>query len=84
MLPTYHGTEHGISNGGVRERTEGAEGVCYPIGRTTISTNLIPQHSQGLNHQPKSTHVEELMAPAIYVAEDDLVRHQWEERPLVP
>ena len=23
------------------------------------------------------------MAPDIYVAEDDLVRHQWEERPLV-
>jgi hypothetical protein len=23
-------------NGGVRERTEGAEGVCSPIGRTTI------------------------------------------------
>jgi hypothetical protein len=23
----------------VRERTEGAEGVCNPIGRTTISTN---------------------------------------------
>jgi len=27
-----------------------------PIGRTTISTNQIPQSSQGLNHQPKSTH----------------------------
>jgi hypothetical protein len=25
----------------------------------------------------------ELMAPAAYVAEDGLVRHQWEERPLV-
>jgi hypothetical protein len=23
------------------------------------------------------------MAPAVYVAEDGLVRHQWEERPLV-
>jgi hypothetical protein len=26
-------------NGGVRERTEGAEGVYNSIGRTTISTN---------------------------------------------
>jgi hypothetical protein len=26
-------------NRGVRSRTEGAEGVCNPIGRTTISTN---------------------------------------------
>jgi hypothetical protein len=25
-------------------------------GRTTISTNHIPQNSQGLNHQPKSIH----------------------------
>jgi hypothetical protein len=31
-------TEHGVPNGIVRERTEGAEGVCNPIGRTTIST----------------------------------------------
>jgi hypothetical protein len=28
------------------------------IGRTTISTNQIPQSSQGLNHQPRSTHGE--------------------------
>jgi hypothetical protein len=41
-------------NIGVRERTEGAEGVCSPIGGTTISTNQNPQSSQGLNHQPKS------------------------------
>jgi hypothetical protein len=51
-----HWTEHRVPNGGVRERTEGAEGVCNPIGRTTISTNQILQNSQGLNHQPKSTH----------------------------
>jgi len=36
----------------VRERTKGAEGVCNPIGRTTISGNQTPQISQG----PKSTH----------------------------
>jgi hypothetical protein len=34
-------------NGGVRGRTEGAEGISHPIGRTTISTNQIPQSSQG-------------------------------------
>jgi hypothetical protein len=33
--------------------TEGAEGDGNPIGKTTISTN---QSTQGLNHQPKSTH----------------------------
>jgi hypothetical protein len=37
------------------EKTEGAEGVCNPIGRTTISTKT-PQSSQGLNYQPNNTH----------------------------
>jgi len=48
--------ENRAPNGGVRKRTEGAEGVCNPIGRTTISTNQTVQSSQGLNHQPKSIH----------------------------
>jgi hypothetical protein len=43
--------------GRVRGKTEGAERACNPIGRTTISTNLITPSSQGLNHQPKNTHV---------------------------
>jgi hypothetical protein len=55
MLAANHWTEHRVPNGGVRERTEGAEGVCNPIGRTTISNNQKPQISQGLNHQPKHT-----------------------------
>jgi hypothetical protein len=60
MLAANHWTEHGVPNGGVRGRTEGAEGVCNPIGRTTILTNQTPpsQSSQELNHQPKSTHGE--------------------------
>jgi hypothetical protein len=37
------------TKGSVRKRTEGAEGDCK-------STILIPQSSQRLNHQPKSTH----------------------------
>jgi hypothetical protein len=49
-------TEHMVPNGGARERTEGAEGVCSPIGGTTTWTNQIPQSSQGLSHQPKKTH----------------------------
>jgi hypothetical protein len=48
-------TEHRLPSRGVRERTEGAEGVCSPIEGTTISTNQTPQSSQGLNHQPKGT-----------------------------
>jgi hypothetical protein len=42
MLTTIHWTEHGDPNEGVRERTEGAEGVSNPIERTTISTNQNP------------------------------------------
>jgi hypothetical protein len=60
MPAANHWTEYGVPNGGVRERAEGAEGVCIPIGGTTNATNQItphhPQSSQGLNHQPKSTH----------------------------
>jgi hypothetical protein len=41
MLPDNNWTGHRVPNGGVRERTEGAEGVFNPIGRTTISTNQI-------------------------------------------
>jgi hypothetical protein len=49
-------TEGRNPNGGVRARTEEAEGVCKPIKRTTMSTNHIPKSSKGLNHQPRSTH----------------------------
>ena len=47
MLAANHWTEHGFLNGGVRERTEGPEGVCKPIGRTTISTNQISPELPG-------------------------------------
>jgi len=42
MLASNHQTEHGDHNGGVRERTEEAGGVYYPIGRTTMSTSQTP------------------------------------------
>jgi len=56
MIAPNHRTEHRGPNGGVRERTEGAEVAYISIGRTTISTNQIFQSSQGLKHKPKSTH----------------------------
>jgi hypothetical protein len=37
ILATNHRTKCGDPNGGVRERTEGVEGLCNPIGRTIIS-----------------------------------------------
>jgi hypothetical protein len=53
------------------------KGFATLIGRTTISTN---RSSQGLYH-PRSTLGG--VAPAVYVAEDGLVRHQWNKMPLV-
>jgi hypothetical protein len=38
MLAAIHGTEQGDPNGGVREKTKEAEGLCNPIGIATIST----------------------------------------------
>ena len=55
LLTASHWAEHGDLNGGVRRRTEGAEGIYNPIGRTTIS-NRSTQNSQGLNYQPKCTY----------------------------
>jgi hypothetical protein len=46
MFAANHWTEYGVPNRGVRERTGGAEGVCNPIGRTTISTNQNPRDSR--------------------------------------
>ena len=36
---SQHWTEHWVPVEELRERTEGAEGVCNSIGRTTISIN---------------------------------------------
>ena len=39
MLGARHWTECGVPNGGVAEQTGGAERICSPIGRTTMSSN---------------------------------------------
>jgi hypothetical protein len=36
MLTVIYKMEHRDPNGEARESTQGAEGVCNPIGRTTI------------------------------------------------
>jgi len=56
VLAANHGTENGVSNGGARERTEGSERICNPIEEQQYQPARLPQSSQGLNHQPKSTH----------------------------
>ena len=69
------GLSSGVPDRRVGEGTEGTEGVCSPVEGATVSTGQTPQSSQGLDHQPKNIQ-------AAYVAEDGLVGHQWEERPL--
>jgi hypothetical protein len=61
MLADNHQKEHRDPSGGVRGRTEVAERVCNPIGRTPMSTNQTPstptpQSSLKLSHQPRGTH----------------------------
>ena len=78
-LTDNHCIEYGEPpNGGVRQRTEGAERVRNTIERTT-STNQTPP--RGLRDWSTNQGVH--MALSAYVAEDSLVRHQWEERSLV-
>jgi hypothetical protein len=59
--------DHRAPNGGARESTQGAGGICNPIGGTTITSPY---------HPP------ELVSLAAYVSEDSLVGHQWKERPI--
>jgi hypothetical protein len=82
MLTAIHWTEHRVPNEGARERTQGAEGVCSPIGGTTILTSQHLQSSLELDHNQRK-HMVGRVALAAYVAENGLIYHQWEERPLV-
>ena len=45
MLTVIYWMEHRAPNGEARESTQGAEGVCNPIGGTTIWTSQYPQSS---------------------------------------
>jgi hypothetical protein len=58
--------DHRAPNGGARESTQGAKGICNPIGRTTYELTSTP----------------ELLTLATYVSKDGLVGHQWKERPI--
>jgi hypothetical protein len=52
MLTANHWAEHRDPDG-VRERTEGDEGVCNPTGRKTVSTNELPQKLPGTKPSTK-------------------------------
>jgi hypothetical protein len=59
---------------------EGAEGVCNP----QVEQHYQPTRPPELQStKPPTKELEELMAPAAYVAKYGLFWHQWEGRPLV-
>jgi len=78
MLAANHQTEHRVPNELVRKRAEGTEGVCNPIGGTTISTNQTEPELLGTKPPTKESH----MVPAANVAEDGLIWHRWVRRTL--
>jgi hypothetical protein len=59
--------DHRAPNGGARESTQRAKGICNPIGGTTIRTKQ---------------YLPELVSLAAYISEDGLVGNQWKERPI--
>ena len=67
MLTVSYWMDHRAPNGGARESTQGAEGICNPTGGKPILTNQYPP---------------ELMSLAAYVAEGGLIGDHWEERSL--
>jgi hypothetical protein len=42
MLTVSYWMDHRAPNGGARESTQGAKGICNPIGGTTLRTNQYP------------------------------------------
>jgi hypothetical protein len=64
-------------HGGVGEETEGAKGGCRPMEGATVSTGQISGNSWAWTTNQR-IYMEVSMVLAAYVAEDDLVGHQWE------
>jgi hypothetical protein len=78
MLIANHWTKHRDPTEKVRKRTEGAKGICNPIGRTTISANQTPPHPtpELPVTKPPPVYIEGPMVPAAYIAKDGLIWHQ--------
>jgi hypothetical protein len=75
-------TEHKVPNEGAREIPRELKGTEAPYEEHQYKLTSTPRAPWNyITNQRK--HIVELVALAIYVAEDDLVGHQWEERPLV-
>jgi hypothetical protein len=58
--------DHRAPNGGARESTQGAKGICNPI----------------MEEHYELTSTPELLTLAAYVSKNGLVGHHWKERPI--
>ena len=67
MLTVSYWMDHRAPNGGARESTQGAKGICNPY--------RLEQHYE-------LTSTPELLTLAAYVSKDGLVSHHWKERPI--
>jgi hypothetical protein len=82
MLTVIHWTEHKVPNEGAREILRELKGIEAPWKDHQYELTSTPRAPWNYTTN-KRKHMVELVALAIYVAEDGLVSHQWEERPLV-
>ena len=66
-----------VPDGGVEEGTEGAGRVCSPNGASnSVNRPYLHPGTPGKWTTNQRIHIEGLMAPVIYVTEDDLVGYQ--------
>jgi hypothetical protein len=64
MLKANYWTEQEDPRGGFRKRTEGTEGICNPIGRTTTSNNQTLPELPGSKQPTRLTYMKGPMAQA--------------------
>jgi hypothetical protein len=82
MLTVIHWIEHKVPSEGTREIPRELKGSEAPQEEHQYELTSI--HRALWNYTTNQRkHMVELVALAVYVAEDGLVGHQWEERPMV-
>ena len=82
MLTVIYWMEHKVSNEGAREIHRELKETEAPEKEHQYELSSTPRAPWNYTTNQRK-HMVELVALAIYVAEDGPVGHQWEERPLV-
>jgi hypothetical protein len=80
MLTVIHWTEHQVPNEGAREIPRQLKETEAPEKEHELTSTLKAPWNYTTNQRK---YMVELVVLAVYVAEDGLVGHQWEERPFV-